>query len=85
MNPNETTTYDPTNDENQGIMTKMVQGENASGGVAQLASLNPVVNQGPEPEKEEVNESDTEANGLNDDLLAEEDVEDGEIDESDDE
>ena len=35
MNPNETTTYDPADDENQGIMTKMVQGENAGGGVPQ--------------------------------------------------
>lgn len=85
MNPNETTTNDPADDENQGIMTKMVQGENAGGGVAQTEYLNPVVNQGPEPEKEEVNESDSEANGINDDMLAEEDVEEGEIDESDDE
>ncbi|RYF46670.1 MAG: hypothetical protein EOO39_49435 [Cytophagaceae bacterium] len=85
MNINETTTYDPADDENQGIMTKMIQGENVGGGVAQTEYLNPVVNQGPEPEKEEVNESDTEANGINDDMLAEEDVEEGEIDESDDE
>lgn len=85
MNPNETTKYDPVDDENQGIMTKMVQGENAGGGVAQTEYLNPVVNQGPEPEKEEVNESDTEANGINDDMLAEEEVEEGDIDESDDE
>ena len=85
MNSNEKTVYDPADDENQGIMTKMVQGENAGGGVAQTEYLNPVVNQGPEPEKEEVNESDTEANGVNDDMLAEEEVEEGEIDESDDE
>lgn len=85
MNSNNTTTYNPVDDENQGIMTTMVQGENAGGGIAQTAFLDPIVNQGPEPEKEEVNESDTESNGINDDMLAEEDVEDGEIDESDDE
>ncbi|AKD56810.1 hypothetical protein [Spirosoma radiotolerans] len=85
MNPNETIKYDPADDENQGIMTKMIQGENAGGGVAQTEYLSPVVNQGPEPEKEEVNDSDTEANGVNDDMLAEEDVEEGDIDESDDE
>ncbi|WP_461066319.1 hypothetical protein [Spirosoma horti] len=85
MNPKKTTMYDPADDENQGIMTKMVQGENAGGGVAQTEYMNPVVNQGPEPEKEEVNESDSEANGINDDMLAEEEVEAGDIDESDDE
>lgn len=85
MNPNNTTAYNPADDENQGIMTTMVQGENASDGIAQTAFQNAIVNQGPEPEKEEVNESDTEASGINDDMLAEEEVEDGEIDESDDE
>lgn len=76
MNPNENE-YNPGDDENQGVMTKLVQGEQAGGGVAQTDYMNPVTNQGPEPVKEEVN--DTNSNGVNDDMLAEEDVEDGDI------
>lgn len=79
MTLNENTDYNPADDENQGIMTKLMQGEEANKGVSQLDYMNPVTNQGPEPEKEEVNESDTEATGINDDLLTEEDVENGDV------
>ncbi|GAB3020995.1 hypothetical protein [Spirosoma pulveris] len=85
MSGNENTDYMPANDENQGVMTKLMQGEAAGGGVAQADYMNPITNQGPEPEKAEVNDSDEESIGVNDDLLAEEDVENGTIDEEDDE
>jgi hypothetical protein len=74
------TSYNPAEDENQGILTKLAQGEEANSGVAQADYMSPVTNQGPEPEKEEVNDSDVEANGVNDDLLTEEEIEDGAID-----
>ncbi len=79
MNLNDNTDYNPAEDENQGIITKLVQGEEANNGVSQIEYMNPVFNQGPEPVKEEVNESDTDANGVNDDLIAEEDVENGDV------
>lgn len=79
MNPNDDK-YNPAEDENQGVITKLTQGQQANDGVSQVDYMNPVTNQGPEPVKEEVNPSDTEANGVNDDLLAEEAVENGEVD-----
>lgn len=81
MTPNDNN-YNPAEDENQGVMTKLAQGEQANDGVSQLDYMNPVTNQGPEPVKEEVeiNESDSDANGVNDDLLAEKDVEAGNVD-----
>lgn len=80
MTLNDNTDYNPAEDENQGVMTKLIQGEEANNGVSQLDYMNPVTNQGPEPEKEEVNESDTEADGVNNDLLTEEDVANGDAD-----
>ena len=82
MNPNDNTDYNPAEDENQGVITKLAQGAEANDSVSQLAYMNPITNQGPEPEKEEVNESDQESGGINDDVLAEEDVADGEITET---
>ncbi len=89
MNTTDNTDYNPAEDENQGVITKVAQGASAGGGVAQTDSMNPVTNQGPEPVKEEVNDdndpfagegqSDVEANGVNDDMLAEEEVEDGSV------
>lgn len=79
MNPNEN--YNPADDENQGVITKMIQGEEANTGVSQVDRMSPVTAQGPEPQKAEVNDSDTEANGMNDDLLAEEQVEASDINE----
>lgn len=79
MNPNDNDDYNPAEDENQGVITKLTQGQEANNGVSQADYMNPVTNQGPEPVKEEVNASDAEANGVNDDLLAEEDVENGEV------
>jgi hypothetical protein len=78
MNPNNNE-YEPAEDENQGVITKLVQGQEANAGVSQIEYMNPITNQGPEPIKEEVNESDSDANGVNDDLLAEEDVENGDV------
>ena len=72
--------YNPAEDENQGILTKLAQGEEANTGVSQATYMSPVTNQGAEPEKEEVNESDVDANGINDDLLTEEEIEDGSVD-----
>lgn len=79
MNSRNDTDYNPAEDENQGVLTTLIQGQKANDGISQLDYMNPVTNQGPEPEKEEVNESDTESNGINDDLLAEEDVENGDV------
>jgi hypothetical protein len=89
MNTNENNDYDPSGDENQGVVTKLAQGEEANNGVSQIEYMNPVFNQGPEPVKEEVNNRDdrsagagpldSEANGINDDMLAEEDVENGDV------
>lgn len=78
MNQNDNE-YNPAEDENQGVMTKMVQDEDANAGVSQVDRMSPVTAQGPESQKAEVNESDAEANGANDDLLAEEAVEAGNI------
>ncbi|MBC7571006.1 MAG: hypothetical protein H7319_14905 [Spirosoma sp.] len=69
--------YDPATDENQGVMTTMIQADKASDGVSQVERMSPVENQGPEPIKEEVNDSDTDANGVNNAMLEEEDVEAG--------
>lgn len=74
MTPNDTTNYNPAEDENQGIMTKLAQGEEANTGIPQATYMSPVTASGPEPEKAEV--ADPEAdNGLNDDMLEEEDIE----------
>lgn len=69
--------YDPATDENQGVMTTMIQADKASDGVSQVERMSPVENQGPEPIKEEVSDSDTDANGMNNAMLEEEDVEAG--------
>ncbi len=84
MNPNDNNEYNPADDDNQGVVQLLAQGELAGGGVAQADYMDPITNQGPEPIKEEVNDageglSDSEANGVNDDLLAEEDVENGDV------
>ncbi len=79
MNTNEN--YNPADDDNQGVVQLMAQAEEASNGIPQAEQMNIVKAQGPEPEKAEVNDSDTDANGVNDDILAEEEVEDGEIEE----
>lgn len=76
----DTNDYNPTEDENQGVMTKLTQGQAANAGVSQAEYMNPVTNQGPEPVKEEANDgSMSDSNGVNDDLLAEEDVEAGDV------
>lgn len=80
MNPNDNSEYNPADDDNQGVAQLLAQGEQAGGGVAQAEYMNLVTNQGPEPIKEEVNSSDTDANGVNNDLLTEEDVEAGDVD-----
>ena len=78
MNPTNKN-YNPATDENQGVMTTMIQSDDTNDGVSQVERMSPVENQGPEPIKEEVAESDeTVSNSVNDNMLAEEDVEAGE-------
>ena len=73
------TQYNPAEDENQGVMTKLAQGEEANTGIPQAAYMSPVTASGPEPEKAEI--ADSEATiGLNDDMLEEEDIEQGNVD-----
>lgn len=79
MNENDNNDYNPADDDNQGVVQLMAQGEEAGAGVAQVEYMNPVTASGPEPEKAEVNDQDTEAVGTNDDVLAEEEVEEGEV------
>jgi hypothetical protein len=79
MNSTNNQDYNPAEDENQGVLTKLAQGEEANEGVSQIEYMNPVYNQGPEPIKEEVNDTDSDSNGVNDDLMAEEDVEAGDV------
>lgn len=76
---NDTKQYNPANDDNQGVVQVLAQAEEANSGVAQVERMNPVTAQGPEPVKEEVNEAGADA--VNDDMLAEEDVEAGEANE----
>ena len=89
MNPNDNTDYNPAEDDNQGVVQLLAQAQGANGGVPQDGGINPAVAQGPEPVKEEVNDRndryagvgpfDTDANGVNDDMLAGEDVENGDV------
>jgi hypothetical protein len=72
-------TYNPADDDNQGVVQLLAQGEEANGGIAQDNRLNPVTASGPEPEKAEVADTDGD-NSINDDVLAEEEVEDGDAD-----
>ena len=76
MNPTNKN-YDPATDENQGVMTTMIQADEANDGVSQVERMDPhPTAQGPEPIKEEVEEG--VSNGVNSDRLVEEDVEAGE-------
>ena len=78
MNSDNEKNYDSANDDNQGVAQLMAQAEEATPGVAQVERMNPVTAQGPEPIKEEVNED---VDGLNDDVLTEEAVEESKADE----
>ncbi|QJW88446.1 hypothetical protein HNV11_03190 [Spirosoma taeanense] len=79
MNSTNNHAYNPAEDENQGVLTKLAQGEEANNGVSQVEYMNPVRAQGPEPVKEEVNDSDTDANGVSNALLEAEDVANGDV------
>ncbi|QMW06815.1 hypothetical protein H3H32_01630 [Spirosoma foliorum] len=85
MNTMNTNDYNPADDGNQGIIQPMAQSEEATAGIPQDQQLNPVHASGPEPEKAEValDESDGDY-GLNDDVLEEEAVENGDADETND-
>jgi len=77
MNPNDNNDYNPANDDNQGVAQLMAQGADANPGVSQVERMNPVMDSGPEPIKEEVND-DPDSDGdssLNTDELTEEAVE----------
>jgi hypothetical protein len=71
--------YNSADDDNQGVAQLMAQSEEANTGIPQAGYMDLIRAQGPEPEKAEVNDSDVDANGVNDDLLAEEEVEDGDV------
>ncbi len=80
MNDTINTSYTPADDDNQGVTQLMAQGAAANDGVSQVERMNPivdstVVDSGPEPVKEEVNDDPDSDASLNDDELAEEEVE----------
>ncbi len=85
MNATINTSYTPADDDNQGVTQLMAQGAAANDGVSQVERMNPivdstivdstVVDSGPEPVKEEVNDDPDSDASLNDDELAEEEVE----------
>ncbi len=85
MNATINTSYTPADDDNQGVTQLMAQGAAANDGVSQVERMNPVVDStvvdstivdsGPEPVKEEVNDEPDSDASLNDDELAEEEVE----------
>ncbi len=80
MNPNNKNEYTPADDDNQGVVQLMAQGAAANDGVSQVERMSPfvdstVVDSGPEPVKEEVNDDADSDPSLNDDELAEEEVE----------
>ncbi len=80
MNPNNTSEYTPADDDNQGVAQLMAQGAAANDGVSQVERMSPIVDStivdsGPEPVKEEVNDDADSDSSLNDDELAEEEVE----------
>jgi hypothetical protein len=84
MNPSTNKDYNPADDDNQGVAQLLSQAQEANDGVPQAGGIDAIRAQGPEPVKEEVNDSDkavpdTEANGINDDLLIEEDIADGDV------
>lgn len=85
MNATINTSYTPADDDNQGVTQLMAQGAAANDGVSQVERMNPVVDStvvdstvvdsGPEPVKEEVNDDPDSDASLNDDELAEEEIE----------
>ncbi|WP_420149990.1 hypothetical protein [Spirosoma sp.] len=74
--------YNPANDDNQGVVQLMAQGQEASPGVSQNDFINPVKAQGPEPEKAETIDENADIEAINDDVLIEENVENGEANDS---
>lgn len=77
MNTNDNESYNPSDDDNQGVVQLMAQAQEANSGVAQNESINPIKASGPEPEKAEVDQPDNEA--LNEDVTTEKKAENGEI------
>lgn len=85
MNTNNSNEYTPADDDNQGVVQLMAQGADADNGISQVERMNPlvdstivdstIVDSGPEPVKEEVNDDADSDSNLNDDELAEEEVE----------
>ncbi len=90
MNATINTSYTPADDDNQGVTQLMAQGAAANDGVSQVERMNPIVDStvvdstvvdstvvasGPEPVKEEINDDPDSDASLNDDELAEEEVE----------
>jgi len=81
MNSDNNKDYNPADDDNQGVVQLLAQGEEANAGIPQANYMNPARMQGPEPEKAEVNDAEVDSVGINDDLLAEETVEEGDANE----
>jgi hypothetical protein len=77
MTPNDNTNYNPADDDNQGVIQPLIQATN--GGFSQTGGITVPTASGPEPEKAEVADSEAD-NGLNDDILEEEDIEKGNVD-----
>ncbi|WP_080055270.1 hypothetical protein [Spirosoma aerolatum] len=71
-------TYNPADDDNQGVVQVLAQSEASNTGIPQNGPLSPITASGPEPEKAEVADLDSDS-GVNDDLLAEETVEEGDV------
>ncbi|MVM34700.1 hypothetical protein GO755_32025 [Spirosoma sp. HMF4905] len=76
-----TNDYNPADDGNQGVVQFMAQSEESNASVPQDQQMNPVQASGPEPEKAEVSVDDSEGDyGINEDMLEEEKVENGDAD-----
>ena len=72
--------YNPADDGNQGVVQLIAQSEESTESVAQARQMSPITASGPEPEKAEVSEGGVNIEGVNDDILAEEEVENAEAD-----
>lgn len=78
METNQQEGYNPAEDDNQGVAQLMAQGEQANQnvGVEQAPQMGMAAHtEQNEANQAPTNESDTEANGVNEEMLAEEDVE----------
>ena len=80
--PADDTEYNPADDDNQGVLQRIAQDEEASDGVSQADYMNPAAAQTNGPAGQAA-EADSPDGAVNDELLTEEAVEDGDITETD--